>query len=248
MTIAPQTTGVHHLALRAADLARAHAFYGQTLGFPIVLETWESFVALAGATVLVVHGPGSRTPAGDRFDPFRVGLDHIALGCPSEAELERVAAALGAAGVASTGIRFDVVLRRRYVAFKDPDGIAWELYMAPNLSVEIVERCLDALRTGRLDEVPFADHVTFDSPMAGRVSGRTAVIDALRASLPPIVDLVVRDHLVDRDIVVTRFDLATAAGRIEVLDRLVVVDGLIAEIRLFYDPRSIAPLLAPQLD
>jgi catechol 2,3-dioxygenase-like lactoylglutathione lyase family enzyme len=130
MTIAPQTTGVHHLALRSSDLTRARNFYGSTLGLPIVLETWDSFVALAGSTLLVVRSPETRTPTGDRFDPFRVGLDHVALACADETELERVARALEAAEVPSTGLRFDAVLRRRYVAFKDPDGIAWEFYMA----------------------------------------------------------------------------------------------------------------------
>jgi glyoxylase I family protein len=145
MTIAPQTTGVHHLTLRASDLTRARDFYGTTLGLPIVLETWDSFVALAGGTLVVVRSPETRTPApstgsgasrassrdaGDRFDPFRVGLDHVALGCADEGELERVARALEVAHVPSTGLRFDAVLGRRYVAFKDPDGIAWEFYMA----------------------------------------------------------------------------------------------------------------------
>jgi glyoxylase I family protein len=124
MTIAPQTTGVHHLTLRSSDLARARDFYGSTLGLPIVLETWESFVALAGSTLLVVRSPETRTP------PFHLGLVHAALACTDEAELERVARALEAAHVSSTGIRLDAVLRRRYVAFKDPDGIAWEFYMA----------------------------------------------------------------------------------------------------------------------
>ena len=141
MTIALQTTGVHHLTLRSGDLTRARDFYGSTLGFPIVLETWDSFGTLAGSTLLVVRRsdtPTSEsstdvapsTDAGDRFDPVSVGLDRVALGCADEAELVRVARALEAALVPTTGLRFDEVLRRRYVAFRDPDGIAWEFYMA----------------------------------------------------------------------------------------------------------------------
>jgi glyoxylase I family protein len=124
MTIAPQTTGVHHLTLRSSDLARARHFYGTTLGLPIVLETWDSFVALAGSTLLVIRSLEPRTL------PFHVGLDHVALACADETELERVARALEAAQVPGTAIRLDAVLRRRYVAFTDPDGIAWEFYMA----------------------------------------------------------------------------------------------------------------------
>ena len=144
MTIAPQTTGVHHLTLRSSDLTRARHFYGSTLGFPIVLETRDSFGTLAGSTLLMVRrsdtpasvlstgSAASRASAGDRgrIDPVRIGVDYVALGCADEAELVRVARALETALVPTTGLRFDEVLRRRYVAFTDPDGIAWEFYMA----------------------------------------------------------------------------------------------------------------------
>jgi uncharacterized glyoxalase superfamily protein PhnB len=52
-------------------------------------------------------------------------LDHIALACDDETELERVAAALTEAGVENTGVKLDETLGKRYVAFKDPDRIAW---------------------------------------------------------------------------------------------------------------------------
>ena len=144
MTIAPQTTGVHHLTLRSSDLTRARHFYGSTLGFPIVLETRDSFGTLAGSTLLMVRrsdtpasvlstgSAASRASAGDRgrIDPVRIGVDYVALGCADEAELVRVARALETALVPTTGLRFDEVLRRRYVAFTDPDGIAWVFYMA----------------------------------------------------------------------------------------------------------------------
>jgi|RhiMethySRZTD1v2_1073278.scaffolds.fasta_scaffold186353_1 catechol 2,3-dioxygenase-like lactoylglutathione lyase family enzyme len=139
MSIALQTAGIHHLALRVTDLARAHVFYGRTLGFPIVLETRDSFLALAGHTVLVIRRVQPETTAGDRFDASRVGLDHAALACGSETELERTAAALDAAKVPSTSLRFDPVLKRRYVAFTDPDGIAWEFYMAPELESAVAD-------------------------------------------------------------------------------------------------------------
>jgi glyoxylase I family protein len=50
----------------------------------------------------------------------------LALACTEEAELERVAVALSAAGVENTGVKLDPTLNKQYVAFEDPDGIAWE--------------------------------------------------------------------------------------------------------------------------
>ncbi len=247
MTIAMQTAGVHHLTLRSTDLARSRAFYGGTLGFPVVLETADLFVALAGETALAVRSRHDRTPTGDRFDPFRVGLDHVALACGRERELERVAAALDAAAVPSTGLTFDPLLQRRYVAFKDPDGIAWEFYMAPSVAIEVVERYLAALKSGRLDEVPFAPDVTFESPLSTRVTGRGAVIEALTAIMPAVVGVTVRDHIAEGEFVATRFELQTPFGPIDVFDRFRVINGLLAEIRPFYDPRPIVDGLAAKV-
>jgi glyoxylase I family protein len=128
MSIKPQTPGVHHVSLRVSDVARAKRFYTETLGFPVLLDRDGIFVFTAGGTGFGIRGPTADTPPNDRFNPCRVGLDHIALGCTDEDELKRVADALEAAGVESTGVKFDETLGKHYVAFKDPDRIAWEFY------------------------------------------------------------------------------------------------------------------------
>ena len=74
--------------------------------------------------------PGDSTASGHTFDPFRVRLDHVALACADLSELHRVASALTGWGIENTGVKTDDVLGKDYVAFRDPDGIKWELYMA----------------------------------------------------------------------------------------------------------------------
>ena len=130
--MALQTGGLHHLALRVADLERAKAFYVETLGFPLVLER-EGVVAIinVGGTFVGSRGPDAKTAAGDRFDPFRVGLDHLALAMPDAAALQAVARQLDEAGVPNNGVEHDAVLGSKYISFYDPDGIAWELYASP---------------------------------------------------------------------------------------------------------------------
>lgn len=129
MPINMKTTGVHHVAFRVSDFERAKKFYIELLGFQNILEQPDLFIFLAGGTAIGVRGPDSTTPANDTFNPFRVGLDHIALGCEDEAELERVARALSDANIENTGVKLDETLNKRYVAFKDPDRISWEFYM-----------------------------------------------------------------------------------------------------------------------
>lgn len=128
MSIAIKTSGIHHLALRSTNLERSRRFYAETLGFPILLDTPTLVIVGAGQTAVAIRGPDPNTPAGDVFSPFRVGLDHVALACPDGQELSRVAKALSDAGVENTGVKLDEALGKRYVAFKDPDRIAWEFY------------------------------------------------------------------------------------------------------------------------
>lgn len=130
MGIELRTTGVHHIALRVTDLERSKSFYTETLGFPVVAELPGLVLFTAGEAVFGIRAPDERSPKGDAFDPFRVGLDHVALICEDEAELERVAGRLEEEGIWNTGTKLDDALGKRYVAFKDPDGIKWEYYMA----------------------------------------------------------------------------------------------------------------------
>ena len=130
MAVDMKTSGVHHIALRVSDLERSKKFYVETLGFKHLMDVPNLSLFLAGGTAFGLRGPSEETPRGDKFNPHRVGMDHIALACTDQSELERVADALSAAGIENTGAKRDETLGKDYIAFKDPDRIAWEFYMA----------------------------------------------------------------------------------------------------------------------
>lgn len=125
-----KTPGLHHLALRTADLARSRAFYHELLGFNVLMEVDGLIILSAGSFVFALRAPDSATPAGDIFSPFRVGLDHLAFAATDPGEVDRVAALLKENGIWIDGPKTDPALGKYYVAFKDPDGIKWEYYMA----------------------------------------------------------------------------------------------------------------------
>ncbi len=130
MPINFKTPGLHHLALRVSNLEKAIAFYVDKLGFPIALEKPKLVIILIGSHPVGLRGPDNQTPEGDQFNPFRVGLDHLAICCETKDELERVASALAEYNIENTGIKLDETLDKEYVCFKDPDRISWEFYMA----------------------------------------------------------------------------------------------------------------------
>lgn len=129
MAINPKTTGLHHVALRSIDFSITKKFYLDILGFPLALDTEEILGFMAGNIFIGFKKAIPNHLSGNIFTPFNVGLDHIALACETEEELQRVTKELTAAGVENTGIKTDPVSSKLYVAFKDPDRISWEFYM-----------------------------------------------------------------------------------------------------------------------
>src|SRR5688500_19796858 len=124
--LAIRSTGVHHLSLLVTDLARARVFYVDRLGFPVLLEKPGVLLIAAGGTAIGLRGPAPETDPMDSFSPFRVGLDHVALACGSEEELQHVAEGLTAVGFEHTGVMLVPVLGHLYLAFSDPVGIKIE--------------------------------------------------------------------------------------------------------------------------
>jgi catechol-2,3-dioxygenase len=80
---------------------------------------------LAGGFVLSLHGHEA-TDAGQRFDEFRPGLDHVGFGCADRGELERLQGRVEELGIEHGGIVEDAV--GYALSFRDPDGVALEFW------------------------------------------------------------------------------------------------------------------------
>ena len=126
MAINPKTPGIHHVNLRCSNLDATKSFYRDVIGFPILIDTAELFAFPVGGVFIVFKKANDN----EQFNPFTIGTDHLAMTCESEEELYRFTEGLSTAGVENTGVKTDPVLQKQYVAFKDPDRIQWEFYMA----------------------------------------------------------------------------------------------------------------------
>ena len=99
------------------------------LGWKLVMDKPDLIIYLTGSVFLAFKKADPRDNKYSSFSPFEVGLDHIAITCETEEELHQFAKKITDAGVENTGVKMDATLNKLYVAFKDPDRIAWEFYM-----------------------------------------------------------------------------------------------------------------------
>jgi catechol 2,3-dioxygenase-like lactoylglutathione lyase family enzyme len=124
--------GLSHLGLRVTNLARARHFYVDTLGCQVVRETDGGILVNIAGVLVALYETDLYSSNFDRFNPFRVGLDHLALAVENPDILEDLKRDLDAAEVRNNGIEEDPETHDKYISFYDPDGIAWELYSLSN--------------------------------------------------------------------------------------------------------------------
>lgn len=121
-------SGFSHVAIRVTDLKRARHFYVDLLGLPVALELEGVVLVKVGNALMGIRGDAAETKAHDRFDPHRVGLDHVSFAVESVEQLNRMKRDLDAAGVPNDGVHDEPALNAKGLVLYDPDGIALELY------------------------------------------------------------------------------------------------------------------------
>ena len=126
-------SGVHHVAIICSDYDKSRHFYNQTLGLPIIAETFRpdrhsyktDLTLPDGSQIELFSFPTS--PPRVSY-PEACGLRHLAF---SVQDLDGAVAALGSRGVAVEAVRIDELTGRRFTFFADPDGLPLELYEEP---------------------------------------------------------------------------------------------------------------------
>jgi catechol 2,3-dioxygenase-like lactoylglutathione lyase family enzyme len=130
---------IHHLRLTVTDVHRSREFYTGLLGFQVAVESpppddpaaAETFSVLFGGVVMargnLIMGLRPMAPAADRFDPDRVGLDHLSFGVPGREDLEQAVRLFDEHGVTHGEITRLSSFGIDVLSFEDPDGMQLEL-------------------------------------------------------------------------------------------------------------------------
>ena len=133
------TGGIHHLRLTVTDVGRSREFYTSLLGFEVAVDSPASsdpkadpsYPVLWGGCVMVrgnlLLGLRPVAKQGDRFDPDRVGLDHLSFSVGSKAELDEAVRLFDERGVPHGEIATLAGFGIHVLPFRDPDNIQVEL-------------------------------------------------------------------------------------------------------------------------
>ncbi len=120
---------IHHVVLTVTEVSRSEDFYREVLGFERA-AVFGPRVLLAKGDMILVLGPApdpSKAIPGDRFDPNRLGLDHLSFAVSSRTELEQAKDYFEEAGIEHRYVKELEGVGICVLAFRDPDGIALEL-------------------------------------------------------------------------------------------------------------------------
>jgi catechol-2,3-dioxygenase len=123
-----------HVAVTVRDLSVSTPWYQALIGAEPALDEdtdggfHHAVFALDNGTLFGLHQHTQAAGEQD-FSEFNPGLDHVAFGCGSRAELEKWVSRLNELGIAHGG-----VVDAHYgsgLSFRDPDGIALEFFAPP---------------------------------------------------------------------------------------------------------------------
>jgi catechol 2,3-dioxygenase-like lactoylglutathione lyase family enzyme len=119
---------VTHFAVTVSDLDRSVAWYETLFEAPPIFVGDETAFRFAVwfEPMFALHEHRGGTD-GATFDEHRIGLDHIAFGCPNREELEAWLGRLDNLGIAHGGI-VDAFYGSG-LAFRDPDNIQLEFFV-----------------------------------------------------------------------------------------------------------------------
>jgi glyoxylase I family protein len=133
---------INDIRLTVTDVQRSRAFYTELLGFQIAMDSppppdaphhglttdlLQDGIVMVNGDLLLGLRPVDAERTGDRFDPFRCGLDHLSFAVADRAALEAAARAFQERGVEHSEITDLPPFGIAVLPFKDPDGMALEL-------------------------------------------------------------------------------------------------------------------------
>lgn len=123
-----KTLFIEHIVLVVKNLKRSKEFYSKIFGNPEYSDEY-SFMFRIGETKLFLCLPYGKLPKNDRFNPNRIGLEHLAFGVRSLRKLKEIEQHLDKQKIKHSGIHIDKHSKKEKIWLDDPDGIRLEFFL-----------------------------------------------------------------------------------------------------------------------
>jgi catechol-2,3-dioxygenase len=127
----PDLTGISHLSLSVSDRDASVRWYEEVLGFSVISqmdeERWKRSISLHASGILISFTQHRELLP---FDYHHIGLDHVSFGVSDRATLEEWQRRFAELGVTHSPIEETDIAS--VLSFKDPDGIALEVFHLPS--------------------------------------------------------------------------------------------------------------------
>ncbi len=124
-----KATKIHHIAIICSDYECSKKFYVETLGFGIIQETYRSErnsykldLQVGDSQIELFSFPN---PPQRVNNPEACGLRHLAFAVE---DIEATVSYLKSQNIEVENIRIDELTDKKFVFFKDPDGLPLEIY------------------------------------------------------------------------------------------------------------------------
>lgn len=111
-----------------------------------------------------------------------------------------------------------------------------------NSNAEVAQSYVKGLSQKDLSNVPFAPDVIFESPLTpNKLQGSTSIIEFLSGVFPIIKSVRIKRSIADGEhcCIVWELETTTPSAIIPICEYFRISDGLIKELRPYYDPRPI---------
>ena len=121
---------IDHVVLTISNLTRTKEFYSKIFGSPDFQDDYSIMFHL-GETKLFFALPYENQFENDKFNPNRIGLEHLAIGIKTLNDLKEIENTLNSESIKHSGIHIDKHSKKEKIWLDDLDMIRLEFYIRP---------------------------------------------------------------------------------------------------------------------
>jgi len=117
---------IDHMVFRVSSFDKTERFYNALLGPSTYRDESSLMYMVSGTRIFFTLANKGKVGT---YDKESIGLNHLAFGVRTLAELAAISAQLERSGIQHSGVRIDEYGLKEFIWLDDPDGLRIEFYL-----------------------------------------------------------------------------------------------------------------------